>query len=117
MITPAGTECKFYYEDFHRGRSRQECRLLQRNPASEPWRPNLCKTCPVPAILRANACSNVVLEARVGRRWGLLSRVKVRAFCLLSKVEVAEPMVGCGSCHQEHLPLSEKGANRPAREA
>ena len=100
MRTPAGTECKFYYEDFHRGRSRQECRLLQRNPASEPWRPSLCKTCPVPAILWANACPNMVLEGWVGRRWGLLRQVKVRAFCTLSREEVAEPMVGCGRCHE-----------------
>jgi hypothetical protein len=99
MRTPAGTECKFYYEDFHRGRSTQECRLIGRNPASEPWRPGLCQACPVPAILQANACPNMVLEARVGRRWGVLRQVKVRAFCLLAMEEVPDPMVGCGRCH------------------
>jgi hypothetical protein len=100
MRTPAGTECKFYYEDFHRGRSTQECRLIGHNPASEPWRPGLCHTCPVPAILRANACPNMVLEARVGRRWGVLRQVKVQAFCLLTMQEVPDPMVGCGRCHE-----------------
>lgn len=100
MRTPAGSECKFYYEDFHRGRTKQECRLLQGNPASEPWRPQLCKTCPVPAILRANACANMVLQAWVGRRWGLLRQVKVSAYCLLAKQEVTEPKVGCGRCHE-----------------
>ncbi len=28
MINPAGQECRFYYQDFHRGRSEQECRLV-----------------------------------------------------------------------------------------
>jgi hypothetical protein len=56
----------------------------------------------VPAILRANACSNMILEARVKRRFGLLRRVAVQAFCTLTKEEVAEPMVGCGHCHEHH---------------
>jgi len=112
MRTPAGKECKFYYEDFHRGRSKQECRLIQRNPASEPWRPSLCNTCPVPAILRANACPNMVLEARVGRRWGLLRQVKVQAFCLLVMEEVAEPMVGCGRCHEGRLRTAGESVER-----
>lgn len=112
MRTPAGTECKFYYEDFHRGRSRQECRLIQRNPASEPWRPSLCKTCPVPGILQANACPNMVLEGRVGRRWGLLRQVKVRAFCTLAMEEVAKPVVGCGRCHEGRLHPAEEGLDR-----
>ena len=32
MRTPANTECPYYYEDFYRGRSTQECRLVGRNP-------------------------------------------------------------------------------------
>ena len=103
MRTPAGAECRFYHADYHRGRSRQECRLIARNRASERWTPDLCRTCPVPAILQANACPNMVLEARVGRRFGLLRRVVVEAFCTLTKEEVIEPMVGCGHCH-EHRP-------------
>jgi hypothetical protein len=100
MRTPAGVECRFYYEDFNRGREIQECRLIADNPRSGPWRPSLCKTCPVPAILRANACPNMVLEAWVGRRWLILGQVKVRAFCTLTQQPVAEPMVGCGHCHK-----------------
>jgi len=101
MRTPAGTECRFYYEDFMRGRTTQECRLIQANPASRAWHPSLCKTCPVPAILSANACTNMTLEARAGRRWLVLPQVRVRAFCSLSGQEVAEPMVGCGRCQDE----------------
>ncbi len=101
MRTPAGVECRFYYEDYYRGRSVQECRLIGRNPASEPWRPVLCRGCPVPGILRANGCPNMTLEAKVGRRWLVLKQVQVRAFCTLSKQWVTEPAVGCGRCQDE----------------
>ncbi len=106
MRTPAGVECRFYYADYYRSRSHQECRLLARSHALADWTPGLCQNCPVPAILRANACPNMILEARVRRRFGLFRRVVVEAFCTLTKDKVAEPMVGCGHCH-EHRP----GAN------
>jgi hypothetical protein len=102
MRTPAGTECPYYYEDFYRGRSTQECRLIGRNARSEPWEPKLCARCPVPTILRANACPHMVLEARVVRRWlGLVRRVEVYAVCTEYQVEVENPYVGCGHCHPQ----------------
>jgi hypothetical protein len=58
----------------------------------------------VPAILRANACPNMVLEAEVARRWlGLVRRVEVSAVCTLTRSEVENPYVGCGRCHS-HAP-------------
>jgi len=74
MITPAGDECRFYYEDFHRGRSTQECRLIGRNPESEPWEESLCSTCPVPGILQANGSPHLALEGKVVRRFFFLKR-------------------------------------------
>ena len=106
MRTPAGSECPYYYEDFFRGRSKQECRLIKRNRRSRPWEPELCARCPVPEILRANACPNMVLEARVVRRWfGLVHRVEVYAVCTKHEVEVDDPYVGCGHCHPEAARL------------
>jgi len=102
MITPAGVECRYYYSDYYRGRERQECRLLTQNSRSESWRPELCKTCPVPGILRANACPNLVLEGRVEKRLlGLRRQVVVEAVCSKYLAEVSEPHVGCGHCHKE----------------
>jgi hypothetical protein len=98
MRTPAGMECRFYYEDFHRGRSTQECRLLAQSTDSLPWKPRVCATCPVPAILRANGCPHMVLSARLLRRW-LRQRVEVRAYCTEYDVAVENPYVGCGHCH------------------
>ena len=102
MRTPAGTECPYYYEDFFRGRTTQECRLIERNPRSEPWAPRLCARCPVPSILRANACPHMVLEVQVVRHWlGLVRRVEVYAVCSKHQVEVKDPYIGCGHCHPD----------------
>ena len=111
MRTPAGTECKYYYEDFNRGRAVQECRLIQSNPNSAPWKPGLCKKCPIPAILRANACSHMELEARVGRRWLVVPQVRVRAYCRQTEQVVTNPMVGCGHCHKERWQEIEEHLN------
>ena len=108
MRTPAGTECSYYYEDFYRGRSAQECRLIGRNPRSEPWQPALCSHCPVPSILRANACPHMVLEGRAVKRWlGLVRRVEVYAVCTEYQVEVENPYVGCGHCHPRAATILE----------
>ncbi len=101
MITPAGDECRFYYEDFHRGRSIQECRLIARNPESEPWQPSLCATCPVPGILRANASPHLALEGKVVRRFFFLRRVEVYAICSKHLIELDDPHVGCPQCRAE----------------
>ena len=117
MRTPAGTDCPYYYEDFYRGRSKQECRLIKSNPNSRPWQPELCSRCPVPDILRANACPNMVLEARVIRRWlGLVHRVEVYAVCTEYEREVDDPYVGCGHCHPEATKLFQ-AADEGARDA
>jgi len=100
MRNPAGVECTYYYEDFHRGRSIQTCRLIDRDPQDGEWEPGLCDSCPVPAIRRANACPNMVLRAWVVRRWwGLVRRVEVRARCTEYQVDVEDPYRGCGRCH------------------
>ena len=101
MRTPAGTECRYYFEDFFRGREQRECRLLPPAAAHE-WRPQLCAGCPVPRILRANACPNLVLVASVRKGWlGLGRRMEISASCRKSAGKVAEPDIGCGQCHLE----------------
>ncbi len=95
MRTPAGFECSYFYGDYYRGREREECRLL------ESWSADLCQTCPVPEILRANACKHMRLDAEVTRSFFDLfqRRVKVSAFCEKTNRSVAKPEIGCGECH------------------
>jgi hypothetical protein len=101
MRTPAGIECKYFYGDYHRGRNREECRLLLSSDSKLSWTPPLCKTCPVPGILRANACENMVLYAQVKRSLltGFKNRVQVAAYCRKTEQPVREPHIGCGECH------------------
>lgn len=104
MKTPAGHECLYFYGDYYRGRNAEECRLLK--ASNQQWSRDLCKTCPVPAIVNANACQFMKLHAVVARPLTAVfqKRVQVTAYCEKSKQNVAEPQVGCGNCHD--LPFT-----------
>ena len=99
MRTPAGNECPYFYGDYFRGRNVEECRLLK--AAGQQWTRDLCKTCPVPGIARANACEFLKLSPTVTRSMEALfqRRVKVLAYCEKTKRGVTEPHIGCGECH------------------
>lgn len=96
MRTPDGKECRHYYQDFHRGRSVQECRLIKSNLASLRWHPNDCSKCPVPEILNANASPNLRLEITVkARLLGLGRHLEVQAFCGSEPIPLEEAYTGC----------------------
>ena len=99
MRTPSGVDCKYFYGDYFRGRSVEECRLLQ--AAGQKWTPDLCKTCPAPPIARANACEFLQLHATVSRLLSaaFMRRVQITAYCEKSRKSVKEPQIGCGECH------------------
>ncbi len=106
MRTPAGQECRFYYEDFHRGRAVQECRLVQGSPGSLPWRPNYCALCPVPEILNANASPDLNLTLTIKPRLlGLGRRLEVTASCLKHYIPIDDPHIGCPRCNAERPGL------------
>jgi hypothetical protein len=95
MRTPAGKECRHYYEDFHRGRDKQECRLVKANPASEAWLPADCSKCPVPDILRANADPDMELIVTIKAGFlGFFRRVEVTARDAVDGTPIADPYVG-----------------------
>jgi hypothetical protein len=100
MRTPAGKDCRFFYGDYHRGRDREECRLLGSALPPLPWKPGLCASCPVPDILLANACEHLSLEPRLTRPFPFLKQqVEVTAFCIKNKRSGFDPHIGCGECH------------------
>jgi hypothetical protein len=100
MRTPAGTECRFFYGNYYRGKRQEECRLIGDQPPPQPWTPAHGRNCPEPGFLRANACPHMSLKAIAERGpLGLNKRVKVSAYCDLAQKAVDEPYIGCGLCH------------------
>ncbi len=95
MKTPDGRECKHYYEDFHRGRDIQECRLEKENPLSERWHRSDCSKCPIPDILRANADPDMLLKLTIKRGFlGFGRRVEVEATSRQDGSAIENPYVG-----------------------
>jgi len=99
MKTPAGKECKYFFGDYYRGRQTEECNLLK--ASNQTWSADLCRTCPVPGILQANACEFLQLRGTVSRppMSGFQRRVQVTAYCEKTHQDVHEPHIGCGECH------------------
>ena len=98
MRTPAGKECRYYFQDFHRGRNIQQCRLIRENPESESWKAVDCARCQVPNILNANASPELRLQ--LGVRSALLGMRRVlelRAWCRDKEIPVAVAYTGCVS--------------------
>jgi hypothetical protein len=96
MKTPAGTECKYFYGDYYRGRDHEECRLV-----GSAWTRNLCRSCPVPSIGRANSCEFMNLKAEISHPITSVfkGRVKVTTFCEKTQRSDFDPHIGCGECH------------------
>jgi hypothetical protein len=100
MRTPAGKECRYFYGNYFRGRETEECRLLDSANPPLRWKKDLCFTCPVPAILRANACPNLILEPKLVRSFPFLKqKVDIKAYCVKTMREGFDPYIGCGECH------------------
>ena len=103
MLTPDGRHCSYYYIDAHRRlEAREVCHLLAGNPDADQWTSDLCASCPVPEIKRANQCEHMVLNAQIKRyrlQFWRAPEMQIVANCLRSGGRVSDPMVGCGLCH------------------
>ncbi|MCX6054666.1 MAG: hypothetical protein NTZ74_07120 [Chloroflexi bacterium] len=108
MRTPSGIECQFFYGDYFRGKKQEECRLIGSKSPPNQWKPDLCQSCPVPAILRSNACESMTLYPTIkGKAFGSKKKIVIEAYCSRSNSVVTTPEVGCGICHQ-NLDFLEK---------
>ncbi len=106
MQTPAGKECRHYYEDFHRGRNIQTCRLVEGRRESLRWHPKDCKRCPIPDILQANSDPDMVLTLTIeSGLLGLGRKLVVEAHCIKHHVSIENPYVGCPECAAERPGL------------
>lgn len=115
MRTPAGKECRYFYGNYYRGRSQEECRLLAAANPPLNWRPALCATCPVPGIQLANACQSMVLEPRLARPLKIKKQqVVVKTYCTKSQRSGFDPHIGCGDCHTLAAIFEEGPLDPPA---
>ena len=106
MQTPDGRECPYYYQDFHRNRHVQECRLVKDNPRSKSWQPPDCERCPVPDIRTANASPDLRLSLTIRPLFiGIGRQMDVQAYCDKHACEIEDPFVGCPQCHAERPGL------------
>jgi hypothetical protein len=97
-VPTTGKECPYFYGDYHRGRNHEECRLLEQSDT--PWEMKYCESCPVPDIVLANGCPNMILSGEISAGFlGIGRKVKVTAYCTKSHQEVEDPYVGCDQCH------------------
>jgi hypothetical protein len=93
--------CRYFYGDYHRGSQREECRLLDANPNNVySWRRKHCNSCPVPELMLNSNCRQLMLEAKVERRF-LRERVEVSfAVCGRHLIELEDPQ-HCPECAKE----------------
>ena len=97
-VPSTGKECPYFYGDYYRGKQHEECRLI--GNGTPAWEMKYCRTCPVPDIVMANNCPNMILAGEIkGNLLGFNKRVAVTAYCTKSHQEVRNPYVGCGQCH------------------
>ena len=97
-VPTTGKDCPFFYGDYYRGRQHEECRLITGD--NPPWEIKDCSNCPVPDIVRANSCPNMILSGEIKKGiLGIGRHVEVTAYCTKTHHEVKDPYVGCGECH------------------
>lgn len=96
----APVQCRYFYGDYHRGRNIEECRLIEANPESRPWKRKLCDSCPVPEIVMTSNSRDLVLEGEVKRKL-IWENVEVTfAICQKHMVELDDPHY-CPECAKE----------------
>lgn len=100
-MTQGPVNCRYFYGDYHRGKNREECRLVEANPNNQrPWRRKFCDNCPVPALLMTSNTRDLVLEAEVKRKL-LWEQVEVTfAICQKHLLELSDPHY-CPKCAEE----------------
>lgn len=93
--------CRYFYGDYHRGKNKEECRLIAANDDNQrTWRRSLCDRCPVPALIIESNARELMLEAVVKRKF-LRDQVTVTfAVCARHMIELDDAR-HCPQCAAE----------------
>jgi hypothetical protein len=94
--------CRYFYGDYHRGKNKESCRLLEASPENtRQWRRRLCDSCPVPGLIIASNTRDLALEAKIERKL-FFERVEVTfAICTRHMEELSDPEY-CPKCAEEN---------------
>lgn len=103
-MTNKKPNCRFYYEDYHRGHETLECRL-PKSPQSLRWQRKVCGSCPVPDILRETNCAHLALEGTIRKRFPFGERMEVFAVCTKHMVQLPDGRT-CAQCEAEQTALT-----------
>lgn len=95
--------CRFYYEDYFRGREVMECRL-PKSQQSMPWKRSICDSCPTPAILRETNCPHLALEGTIRKKFPFGERMEVFAICTKHMLQLKDGR-HCPQCATEQADL------------
>jgi hypothetical protein len=99
MANKPKPNCRFYFEDYYRGRETMECRL-PKSRESLRWQRKICDSCPVPGILRETNCPHLALEGTIRKRFPWGERMEVFAVCAKHMAQL--PNTGyCAQCAAE----------------
>lgn len=104
MSTKPPPNCKYYYEDFHRGREVSECRL-PKSRDSLHWERGICDSCPVPELLRETNCAHLALEGTIRKKL-FSERMEVFAVCTKHLAQLPDGRT-CAQCQTEQDALLE----------
>ena len=93
--------CRYFYGDYFRGQEKENCRLLEASPGNtRQWKRSHCSSCPVPALVVASNCRDLLLEAKVERKF-LSEKVEVTfAICARHMIELSDPHY-CPMCAED----------------
>ena len=103
MPTKPNPNCRYFYDDYHRGKETTECRL-PKSRDSLRWERNVCDTCPVPAILRETNSAHLALEGAIRKRFPFGQRMEIFAVCTKHMVQLKEGGY-CAQCAAEQAEL------------
>jgi hypothetical protein len=105
MPEKSNPNCRFFYQDYHRGKETTECRLPKSRDTLR-WERGVCDSCPVPGILRETNCAHLALEGTIRKRFPFGARMEVFAVCTKHMIQLKEAG-HCAQCEAEQAELIE----------
>lgn len=94
--------CRFYFEDYHRGREVSECRLPKSRDSLQ-WERSICDACPVPELLRETNCAYLALEGTI-RKKVFGQRIEIFSVCTKHLIQLPDGKT-CNQCQAEQDDL------------